>query len=106
MSAYVSHGPLLRALSDASHADAEVEARYRENFAHTIEETGRRISEFVSRGAMSLEGLDPNEIATALLWMNERYLVERLGRQPQADPKVVIDTLVAIWLRVLHGTLG
>jgi TetR/AcrR family transcriptional regulator, ethionamide resistance regulator len=106
VNAYVSHGPLLRALSDASHADAEVEARYRENFAHTIEETGRRISEFVSWGAMSLEGLDPNEIATALLWMNERYLVERLGRQPQADPKVVIDTLVAIWLRVLHGTLG
>ncbi len=55
---------------------------------------------------MSLEGLDPKEIATALLWMNERYLIERLGRNPQADPKVVIDTLVAIWLRVLHGTLG
>lgn len=106
VSAYVSHGPLLRALSDASYADAEVEARYRENFAHTIEETGRQISEFVSRGAMSLEGLDPKEIATALLWMNERYLIERLGRNPQADPKVVIDTLVAIWLRVLHGTLG
>ncbi len=35
--------------------------------------------------------------------MNERYLIENLGRQPQADPKVVADTLLAVWLRALYG---
>jgi hypothetical protein len=30
-------------------------------------------------------------------------LIEKLGRQPQADPKSVADTLLAIWLRVLYG---
>jgi AcrR family transcriptional regulator len=103
VNAYVSHGHLLRALSDATHAYDEVEARYRENFAVTIEDTGRRIGDFVARGAMSLGGLDPREIAAALLYMNERYLIEKLGRNPQADPKVVMETLEAIWLRVLHG---
>jgi len=57
----------------------------------------------MAAGVTELDGLDPREVAAALLWMNERYMIEKLGRRPQADPKVVADTLVAIWSRVLHG---
>ena len=34
--------------------------------------------------------------------MNEGYLIDKLGRQPQAPPKVVANTLLTIWLRVLY----
>lgn len=101
--AYGSHGHLLRALSDATHVYEDVEARYRERFEVTIGDTARRMGEFMAKGKMSLDGLDPEEVASALLWMNERYLIEKFGRDSKADPKVVTDTLVAIWLRVLHG---
>lgn len=46
--------------------------------------------------------LDPDETATALLLMNERYLMERLGRLPQQDPPTTVATLHAIWTRTLY----
>jgi len=101
---YITHGHLLRALSDATHVYENVEESYRERFNITIKDTARRMGEFIASGAMSLDGADPHEIASALLWMNERYMIEKFGREPHADPKVVIDTLIAIWTRVLHGT--
>ncbi len=100
---YVTHGHLLRAMSDAAHSDEIVEASYRAAFESVIDATAERIREFISNGSTALPGLDPREVASALLWMNERFMIERLGRRPQADPEVVIETLVAIWMRVLHG---
>jgi AcrR family transcriptional regulator len=99
---YVTHGHLLRALAEAANNDAKVEAVHRKMYASIIEATAQRIRGHIANGAIELNGLDPNEIAAALLWMNERYMIEKLGRRPQADPKLVADTLVAIWLRVLH----
>jgi TetR/AcrR family transcriptional regulator, ethionamide resistance regulator len=100
---YVSHGHVLRALIDAAHNDEAVAANYRKAFDAVIDATSQRIREFIASGTSALDGLDPREIAAALLWMNERYMIEKLGRRPQSDPKVVTETLVAIWLRVLHG---
>ena len=100
---YVRNGHLMRALSDAANNDAEVETVHRKMFASVIKVTAQRIRDHIASGATALDGLDPDEIAAALLWMNERYMIERLGRRPQADPKLVADTLTAIWLRVLHG---
>jgi hypothetical protein len=48
-----------------------------------------------------MQNLDPRETATALILMNERYLIERLGSQPQAEPKLITNTLLTIWQRVL-----
>ena len=47
---------------------------------------------------------DVDETARALIWMDERYLVEAFGRAPQADPAVVVDVLTGIWVSVLYGT--
>jgi hypothetical protein len=47
--------------------------------------------------------LDPKETATALVWMNERYLTLSLGREPTADRALVVQTLHTIWSRVLYG---
>ena len=54
-------------------------------------------------GLVKLDGIDAQHLATALILMNQAYLIETLGRRPQADPKIVAETLVAIWSRVLYG---
>ena len=100
---YMTNGHLLRALSDAATNDRQVEVSYRKMVDSVIDGTAQRIRGDAARGAIALNNHDPQEIASALLWMNERYLIEKLGHRPQADPKVVAETLLAIWLRVLYG---
>ncbi len=100
---YVTQGHLLRALSDAASSDRQVEASYRQMLDSIIDGSTQRIRADAARGQIALNGADPRNIATALVLMNERYLIEKLGRQPQADPKVVADTLLAVWLRALYG---
>jgi AcrR family transcriptional regulator len=100
---YVARGYLMRALSDAATNDRQVETSYRRIIESIIDGVAQRIRGDAARGRVALNGIDPHNVATALILMNERYLNEELGRQPQADPKVVADTLAAIWLRVLYG---
>jgi len=100
---YVTEGHLLRALSDAATGDRQVETSYRRMTETIIDGVAQRIRADVARGRIALNGIDPHNIASALILMNEGYLIEKLGRQPQADPAVVADTLLTIWLRVLYG---
>ena len=99
----VTQGHLLRALADAANGDREVEATYRQEMQAAIDKTAQRIRSDVARGLVKLDGLDVKHLATALIHMNQAYIIETLGRRPQADPKVVAETLIAIWTRVLYG---
>lgn len=99
----VAHGHLLRALADAANSDRQVEVFYRQSMQSAIDKTAHRIREDAARGLIKLDGLDPQSLATALIHMNQAYLIETLGRRPQADPKTVAETLLAIWTRVLYG---
>jgi AcrR family transcriptional regulator len=99
----LSQGHLLRALSDAAITDQQVEATYRGAMQAAIDKTAHHIREDVARGRPGLNGVDPQHLATALVYMNQAYLVETMGRRPQADPKTVAETLIAIWSRVLYG---
>ena len=91
---YVTRGHLLRALADAATHDPQAELSYRKMMTTFIEATAERIREAVERGV--IEDLDAEQVATALVLMNERYLIEKLGNHPQADPKVVAATLLLI----------
>jgi AcrR family transcriptional regulator len=99
----VGQGHLLRALADAANSDHQVETTYRRETQTAIDKTAQRIREDAARGLIKLDGIDAQHIATALIVMNQAYLIETLGRRPQADPKVVAETLIAIWTRVLYG---
>lgn len=94
------HGPVLRAIVEASFADARLDQLWRggviDRFAHAVAEAIRQLPD--SRGT------DADELATALLLLNERYLMDRLGSQPQADPKLVSDTLRTLWHRALYDS--
>ena len=100
---YVTEGHLLRALADAATSDREVEASYRKMLDWMVDGIAQKIRTEIERGAITITDLEPREIATALLLMNERYLIEKLGSRPPADPKTVAETLLAIWTRVLYG---
>jgi AcrR family transcriptional regulator len=69
---YVEHGPVLRALADASGSDPTVENAYRTLVQGFIEATSRRIRAEQATGRIA--NIDPVETARALVWLNESYL--------------------------------
>jgi AcrR family transcriptional regulator len=99
---YAEHGVTLRAIADAASADPEVEKMYRALVEGFVDATADHIAEEVAAGRM--RGVDARETARALVWMNERYLVERLGTAPGAPVQSVVDTLLTVWVRTLYET--
>jgi hypothetical protein len=97
---YVTRGHLLRALADAATHDPQAELCYRRMITTLIEASTTRIRQAIRRGA--IKDLDAEEVAAALIYMTERYLIEKLGRHPQIDPQTVATTLLVIWQRVLY----
>jgi TetR/AcrR family transcriptional regulator, ethionamide resistance regulator len=98
---YVRHGLALGAIADAADQDAEVEVIYGGLVQRFIDANAKRIAEESARG--NITGLDSRETARALVLMSERYFTATLGRLPQEPVERVVETLSAIWMRVLYG---
>lgn len=98
---YARHGPVLRAIADASTQDPRLEQAYRGLIERFVIATAARIRAEARRGRI-WKPLDAEGAANALVWMSERYLNEKLGRDRQASPRKVADTLSNVWLRVLY----
>ncbi len=98
---YLERGFLLLAIADAATNDKRVEAAHREFLDRIITSVAERMR--AGLGSDMIKGLDPKELATALVLMNERYLVEKLRSGQQVDPAVAAETLFIIWKRVLYG---
>ena len=102
---WVTHGPVLRAIAEASLHDREVASLWRDGVIERfVDAVTERLAKEMRRGRIA--HLHARETATALLLMNERYLMDTLGRAPQADAKTVAETLDRIWVRTLYGTDG
>ncbi|MEU6165909.1 TetR/AcrR family transcriptional regulator [Streptomyces tanashiensis] len=99
---YVEHGTVLRALADAAASDEKVERAYNALVQRFIDATVRHIRDEQARGRIG-ELADVEQTARALIWMDERYLSEALGREPHADPQVVVDVLYNIWMSTLYS---
>jgi AcrR family transcriptional regulator len=99
---YIEHGPVLRALADASGSDATVENAYRSLVGEFIDATARRIR--VEQSSGRIAKIDPDETARALVWLNESYLRDALGRTPIADLSTVVDVVEHIWTATLYGS--
>jgi hypothetical protein len=94
-------GALTGALADAAADDPDVDRAYEELVTSFVDVTAEHIEHEIAAGRIL--PLDARETATALVWMNERYLTLSLGREPAADRAVVAQTLHTIWSRVLYG---
>jgi TetR/AcrR family transcriptional regulator, ethionamide resistance regulator len=98
---YLRHGQVLKAVADAATDDPEVEQAYRELVERFIEAATEHIR-MEQRAGRAL-AVDPARTARALVWLNERYLSEMLGRVPQADAGEVVETLHQIWVRSIYS---
>jgi AcrR family transcriptional regulator len=101
VSVYAKHGRVLRALSDAAVDDPDVEAAYHGLVHRFIDATADHIRAEQKDGGRS-EGMSARRTASALVWMNERYLSMCLGGPKQQRPRDVADTLHQIWTRTLY----
>ena len=98
---FEAHGPMLRAIADASTEDAEVEQAYRGLVEGFVEVAALRIERDVAAGRSSVA--DPRRTAAALVWMNERTFSEKLGREPADDPDALADALFGVWRAAIYG---
>jgi AcrR family transcriptional regulator len=81
------HGPVLLALAAAAHADAGVEAAYRELLEQTIVE---------------IEPMLPDDVRHAtrpLSIMNAEYLLDLVATDPDFDEAEALEALWAVWSR-------
>jgi AcrR family transcriptional regulator len=99
---YREHGALMRALRDAAAQDRRVKNAYEIFINRMIEGTAVRIRSEIAAGRTA--PLNPEETARALNLMGERYLADKLERDPTVASRTLVDTLVTIWMRVLYGT--
>jgi AcrR family transcriptional regulator len=99
--AFAAHGPVMRAVDQASGHDA------------VIERANRAVSDaFTARMAEQLERAmgdgrvrvgDAYELARALNLMNQRYLLETVARDPGFDQERAVRALLAVWEPVTGG---
>jgi AcrR family transcriptional regulator len=101
-SVYQRLGPVMRALSDAAGADSRVEGAYRLLVEQFIAATAEHIRAEQARGRIR-PLVDVDQTARALIWMNERYLLDSFSGSPQADPEVVVAVLAHIWVSALYA---
>ena len=100
---YAEHGPVMRAIADAAPSDPLVEQVYNDLIAGFVSATGQRIQDDIRAGASAVTA-EPGDLAFALGWMTERYLVRSFGSTSErVDRDSAVATLVEIWTRALYA---
>jgi AcrR family transcriptional regulator len=100
-----AHGPVLRAAVQNWGTVPEMRA-----FGEGL------VKRFVDRSAQSIRdareagdappGPDPDALATALVWMNERcFYTSSLSANPALSRKQLVPTLTVIWLRAIYADI-
>lgn len=99
---YIDRGYVLNALADAARQDKQVEVAYENFIGRFIDATANRVRLGLQSGVM--KDVDPEEVATALILMNERYLLNKLAQNPRASAPTIVETLFTVWRRTLYGS--
>ncbi|MEO8814126.1 MAG: TetR/AcrR family transcriptional regulator, partial [Mycobacterium sp.] len=98
---FVEHGRLIQAISDTARHDGEISDLYAALADGLVTATSRRIEADVAAGRSHIT--QPREVARALTWMNERYLLASFGQVPFGDPAAATDALTTVWISTLYG---
>jgi AcrR family transcriptional regulator len=97
---YEQHGPLLRAIAEAANHDQEIEQAYARVVQLFIDATVARLERDQQARRVSLPYL--REMATALVWMSERYLTFSFGQPGAGDHDTAVAVLHTIWMRAIY----
>lgn len=98
---YAAHGRILLAFADAAGRGPEIEYAWHQAIDSFVGPVLARIEDLMAKGMCQIG--DAQETARALVWMNERYLLEAFGRGREGDVEVAARTLAEIWRRVLFA---
>jgi AcrR family transcriptional regulator len=93
------HPRLLMAVADASTSGTRIQAAWHEVVDSFVGPVQARLEFLAARGLTHLDYA--GETARALVWMNERYLLETYARERPVPVEVAGATLAQIWRRVL-----
>jgi TetR/AcrR family transcriptional regulator, ethionamide resistance regulator len=96
---YVRNGPLVRAVVEASHHDEMVGDAYRGLVEGFIQLTADAMQRRVDRG--EVEAIDAPEVARALVWMLNGYLLDKLGGSDRPDRDRILEAVWTVWTRTL-----
>ncbi len=97
---YRAHGPLLRAIVEASAYEPEVAAFWRTLTDRFVDAAATRMDRAQAEGAPPIPS---RAAAFALAWMTERTFYEQLVQDEPFELEELVDALVEIWLRAVHG---
>jgi len=99
------HGPVLRAAVEAWGSVPELQAFWEDIVRRFVDQSATRIGEERDAGSAP-PGPEPEALAKALIWMNERcFYTSSLGGDPALDDDELVPTLTAIWLRAIYAGL-
>jgi AcrR family transcriptional regulator len=94
---FARHGRVLAAIHHAASQHADVERAWRDGIlGWFIEQIARQLRDLRVAGRTRVE--NPEELARALLLMNQAVFVERLGKRPPDSVDSVARTLSQIWV--------
>ena len=97
------HGPVLRAANQTWGAVPGMRTFWENMMGRFVEQSARTIREERKAGDAP-GGPDPEALAKALIWMNERcFYTTSLGLGPALSQVELVPTLTAIWLRAIYG---
>jgi AcrR family transcriptional regulator len=103
ISLYGEHGPLLRAVVEASAYDEAVAGFWRALVGRFVLATRQRIEDEQASGRIS--ALPPEQTAFALCWMTERACYQQIVRGGDLDDPQFLEALVRAWVGTLYGRL-
>ena len=95
------HGPLIKGVSDAAGADAQLEDKWNgllERFDDVVRE---RIAADQELGL--IEEFDPRTVATGLNRVSASLYIREFGQRPRSQPGPVLDAIARIWISTLYG---
>jgi AcrR family transcriptional regulator len=97
------HGPVLRAAVEVWGAVPELQAVWEDILRSFVEQSAARIADERADGAAP-PGPEPEALAKALIWMNERcFYTSSLGAEPALADDELVPTLTAVWLRAIYA---
>ncbi len=97
-----SHRAVTVAGADARATSAEVRELWSRIMEQFVDETTAAIEAERARGAAP-DGVPARDLATTLLWMNERVLHTTFaGHEPAVAEDGVVDILVSVWLKAIY----
>jgi AcrR family transcriptional regulator len=99
------HGPVLRAAVEAWGSVPELQEFWEDIVRRFVDQSAARIGEERASG-LAPPGAEPEALAKALIWMNERcFYTNSLGEEPALADDELVPTLTEIWLRAIYASV-